>query len=233
MMDRSIRQGSLVILILYPRRWKEGSLSNTTARGRRLVLLIALVVVISLYFPINRAAKGGVILDTTLDSYISLVPIWIIPYLGGIGLFVLILLWAYRDMPSDTFAAFVTSNFIAAGVAYTIYLVYPTYISRPAITGTDVLSLWVKWLYATDRVYNAFPSGHAFYTVIAWLYLWHWQSKMRVATTVVATLVLLSTLFTKQHNIVDLVGGIVLGVASVWVGRKLVSRPPQTSSNSE
>lgn len=206
-------------------------MSNLRAKNKRLILLGALLVVISLYFPINRIATGGIVLETGLDPLIPLAPIWIIPYLGGLGLFILVLLWAYQKMPSDTFAAFAASNFIAAGVAYTIYLVYPTYMLRPTITGTDVFSLGVKWLYASDRAYNACPSGHTFYTVIAWLYLWHWQPRARTVTTVMAALVILSTLFTKQHNVLDLIAGLILGVTSVWVGKKLVLRSPAASDD--
>jgi membrane-associated phospholipid phosphatase len=191
----------------------------------------ALVIAISLYFPINRTAKGGVVLETVLDSYISLAPVWIIPYLGGVILFLAILIAAFRFMPYDMFKAFVMSNLTAAAVAYIIFLVYPTYAHRPTITGTDTLSQWIRWLYSNDRAYNAFPSAHTFYTIIAWLYFWYWQPRVRAITTVLAALVILSTLFTKQHNILDLVGGVVLGVASFWLGRKLVSSKSDARAN--
>ncbi len=198
----------------------------TSPKSKRLIWLVVLVVVVSLYFPINRMAEGGVVLETTLDPSIPLAPVWIIPYLSGLALFILVLLWAYRKMPSAMYASFVTTNLIAAGVAYTIYLVYPTFVLRPTITGTDTLSRWMAWLYAADRAYNAFPSSHTFYTVIAWLYLWGWQPRLRIIATVMAILIILSTLFTKQHHIPDLVAGVILGVASFWVGQKLASRLP-------
>jgi membrane-associated phospholipid phosphatase len=203
--------------------------SSSTTKTRRLGWLVALIVTVSLYFPINRLASGGVALETALDPYIPLAPIWIVPYLGALVLFILILLWAYLRMPAEMFAAFAASNLIASGVAYVIYLAYPTYVLRPTISGTDTLSRWVKWLYASDRAYNAFPSGHTFYTVLAWLFLWRWQPRIRPATTAVAALVLLSTLFTKQHNIPDLIGGIALALASFWLGTGLASRSPKPS----
>jgi membrane-associated phospholipid phosphatase len=210
--------------------------SSSATKNRRWVWLVALIVAVSLYFPINRLASGGVALETALDAYIPLAPIWIVPYLGALVLFVLILLWAYLRMPAEMFAAFATSNLIASGVAYVIYLAYPTYVLRPTISGTDTLSRGMKWLYASDRAYNAFPSGHTFYTVLAWLYLWRWRPRIRPVATVVAALILLSTLFTRQHYVPDLIGGIALALVSFWLGTRLASRsphPPRRADSSD
>jgi len=191
--------------------------------GVRLLWVAVLLAALYLYVPINRTATGGVSLALPLDDYITLAPLWVIPYLGGLAAFLVVLLAAYRFMPGDLFRGLVVSYLIASAVGYTIYLLYPTYVNRPPLASTEGLARWVDFVYSSDRAYNAFPSGHTYGTVIAWLYLWHWQPRLRSLTTILAVLVVLSTVFTKQHVVLDVAGGIVLGVASFWLGRKLIA----------
>lgn len=201
---------------------KPGSF-RTAEAGKRLLWAAVLLVTLYLYVPINRTATGGVTLELPLDDSIKLAPLWIIPYLGGLVAFLIVLLAAYRFMPGDLFRGLVVSYLIASAVGYAIYLVYPTYVNRPILASTDGLARWVDFVYSSDRAYNAFPSGHTYGTVIAWLYLWQWQPRLRLLTTTLAVLVVLSTVFTKQHVVLDVVGGIILGAASFWLGRRLVA----------
>jgi membrane-associated phospholipid phosphatase len=160
-------------------------------------------------------------LETALDRAIPLWPVWVIPYLGVFLALLILLIAIYLWMPTPMFRAFITANLIAFAVSYVIYLILPTYANRPAITGGDPFSGAIRWLYSQDRAYNAFPSGHTYMTVIAWLFLWRWQPRLRLLFTVLAGLVLLSTLFTKQHNVADLVGGVALAAASYWLSWKV------------
>jgi membrane-associated phospholipid phosphatase len=203
--------------------WSALDRTSIPERVKRLIGLAALLGAMLLYWPINRAGHGGLALETALDRAIPLWPVWIVPYLGVFLALLILLIAVYLWMPYRMFKAFITANLIAFAVSYVIYLVFPTYTNRPAIAGGDPFSEAIRWLYSQDRAYNAFPSGHTYMTTIAWLFLWRWQPRLRVLTTALAALVLLSTLFTRQHNVADLVGGIALAALSTWAGWKLTA----------
>jgi membrane-associated phospholipid phosphatase len=203
--------------------WRALDRTSIPERVKRLIGLAALLGAMLLYLPINRAGRGGLALETALDRAIPLWPVWIVPYLGVFLALLILLIAVYLWMPYRMFQAFISANLIAFAVSYLIYLVFPTYTNRPAIAGGDPFSEAVRWLYSQDRAYNAFPSGHTYLTTIAWLFLWRWQPRLRVLTTALAALVLLSTLFTRQHNVADLVGGVALAALSTWAGWKLTA----------
>jgi membrane-associated phospholipid phosphatase len=121
---------------------------------------------------------------------------------------------------------------IINAVAIVIYIVFPvsTYQWRIAIKPTlNLNDFWqaeVYSIYSTDTPFNCFPSLHAAVSTISF-YSWYRYSKVRptvttkivaIAAFVIAAGVILSTLFIKQHYIVDEVAGILLA----WgVGRPL------------
>ena len=61
---------------------------------RRLLWLIIILIVLALYFPINRLAHGGVQLSLPIDKLIPLYPPAVIPYLLGDILFIGFPIWA-------------------------------------------------------------------------------------------------------------------------------------------
>jgi membrane-associated phospholipid phosphatase len=121
---------------------------------------------------------------------------------------------------------------IINAIAIVIYIILPvsTYPWRQAlIPKLDMGNFWqaqVYEIYTTDTPFNCFPSLHAAVSTICF-YTWYEYSKARpswatkvvaAASFVIAAGIVLSTLFIKQHYIVDEIFGIVLAWA---VGRVL------------
>lgn len=121
---------------------------------------------------------------------------------------------------------------IISAIAVLIYIMFPVSTYQWRLTYIPQLNLNNFWqaqvydIYMTDTPFNCFPSLHAAVSTIC-LYTWYEYSKARPSPTtkivaivafVIATGVILSTMFIKQHYIVDEIAGIVL----VWgVGRLL------------
>jgi membrane-associated phospholipid phosphatase len=182
-------------------------------KNRALALLLLLTIQF-LYFPINRTMTGGVLLDTPWDASIPLWPIWVIPYLLSLAWWTGCYLWATLEMEDDRFRAFVIALIAVMLASYVVYILYPTYVIRPIPQGDGWLAEIVRHLYAHDRVNNAFPSGHTYNTVLLTLFWWNWYPRQRWLWLTVTVVVLLSTLFTRQHNLPDLVGGVIFA----WLG---------------
>lgn len=97
---------------------------------------------------------------------------------------------------------------IAAGC----FLLVPLQFSfeRPHVEG--VLGVVFNNFRKLDLPYNEFPSLHiALRTLLAGVYYRHTKGMLRVAAQVWFVLIGVSTLFTYQHHVVDLLGGFVLG----------------------
>jgi membrane-associated phospholipid phosphatase len=184
---------------------------------KRLAWLGLLFLVQLLYFPINRTVTGGVILATPLDALVPLWPIWAVPYLLSWAWWVGCFTWAAWKMESSLYRAFVIGTLATLLTSYVLYIVYPTYVERPPIESTDWAAELLRFIYANDRLNNAFPSGHTYTTMLIVFFWWHWRPRLRWAWAAIAVIIILSTLFTGQHNLPDPIGGILWA----WLGYRL------------
>jgi hypothetical protein len=180
----------------------------------RLAWLVVLFIVQLLYIPINRIVQGGVVLTTPWDALIPLWPIWAIPYLLGIVWWAGCFVWAAWKMDAPLYRAFIMGMIAMTLTSYVVHVLYPTYVQRPALEGGNWQTELVRFIYENDRSNNAFPSGHTYTTMLIVLFWWQWRSRLRWLWAGIAVIILLSTLFTRQHNLPDLVGGIVWA----WMG---------------
>jgi membrane-associated phospholipid phosphatase len=182
--------------------------------GTRLVWLVILFAVQFLYIPINRTIQGGVILDTPWDAYVPFGPIWAIPYLLSLVWWAGCSIWAAWRMPDTRYRAFVTAAITVMLSSYAVYILFPTYVERPVLEGHGWPTEMVRFIYSSDRLNNAFPSGHTYNTVLILFFWWHWKPKLRWLWLGISVVIVLSTLFTGQHNLPDPIGGIIWA----WLG---------------
>jgi membrane-associated phospholipid phosphatase len=187
---------------------------------RRLLWLVIMLALLLAYVPINRFISGGWALSLPVDKHIPLFPPAIIPYLFGTLLFVAFPVWAALYIEKGEFEAYAISLMTAAVISSIIYLALPTFIVRPEIQSHDIFSRLIVVLYHNDFPYCAAPSGHTFYTTISLLYFWHWQPRARVIALIIAVLIIASTLFTRQHYVLDLVAGLALAFISFRISRR-------------
>ncbi|MEI7604536.1 MAG: phosphatase PAP2 family protein [bacterium] len=178
---------------------------------KRIIILIITLISIFLYYPVNRFISGGVELKFFFDDFIPIVPVFIIPYLIGTILFIIFPIFVFIKIRDKRFYSYSITIIIASIISVLIYFIYPTYVSRVDVTGVDIFSNLLKWLYSNDNMYNAIPSGHTFYTFIMYLYLQKWFPKYKYIFAVIAFLIIISTQFTGQHNIIDMIVGLLFG----------------------
>jgi membrane-associated phospholipid phosphatase len=197
----------------------------------RLVWLAALFIVQWLYFPLNRMIQGGVVLRIPLlDDWIPFWPIWIIPYLLSLAWWAGCFIWAAWKMEGELYHAFVIGAIAVMLASYVVYLVYPTYVERPPVEGEGWLFELVRLVYRNDRANNAFPSGHTYNTVLITLFWWRWRPRFRWLWVLIAAIIVLSTLFTGQHNAPDPIGGMLFAWLGYRWGRWWVARKSLASA---
>ena len=101
-----------------------------------------------------------------------------------------------------------------------IFLLWPTAISRPV--ADDSQGMIFRAMVAVDGLNNACPSLHAAFAVFCGfcnhrslqdLGTPRW---MRTASWCWCAGILYATLATKQHVVVDLIGGVLFGIGGCW-----------------
>lgn len=185
---------------------------------QRFGLYVLVFGVQSIYLPLNHGLQEGVILDTRWDQYIPIWAIWIVPYSLAWPIWLAGYAWAALRMEEKLYRALITASVLATVAAMCTFVLYPTYVVRPELMGTDWATEWLHLLYRTDGVFNAFPSGHVYFTTIMTLFWSLWYPRWRWAWAGFWLVVVLSTLFTGQHYIPDILGGLGLAWVGYWVG---------------
>ncbi len=94
-----------------------------------------------------------------------------------------------------------------------IFLIYPTRIDfRPMSEGTGFFRWVCRFLYANDRPMNVFPSLHCFEAIAVHLATFasgygKAHRAFQIGSAVLVVLICLSTVFIKQHSVLDVLGG--------------------------
>ena len=148
-----------------------------------------------------------------LDDVIPFCEVFLIPYLlwfvalGGMVLYTLVFdVRAFRKL-----MGFVICTY---SVTLVIYLFFPTCQElRPETFARDnVLTRFLGWFYTFDTNTNVCPSIHVIGAAAVMFTAWHakglsnWPG--RIAFTVLAVLISLSTVFLKQHSAVDVIAAV-------------------------
>ena len=150
-----------------------------------------------------------------LDDLIPFCEFFIIPYFLWYALLAFVSLYTlFYDVNSfKKFYAFLT---ISSAITFLIYIIFPNMQNlRPDTFARDnVFVDAVKNLHAVDTNTNVCPSIHVVFTLGMLFALWnsrHFGTVVwRVVLIAVTIAICLSTMFLKQHSIIDVVAGILL-----------------------
>ncbi len=155
--------------------------------------------------------------ELALDRIWPLVPVWAIVY-GALYLF-LILLPIFVVRSQELIRRTVRAYLLIWITAYGFFFVaYPTAAPRPDQVSGEGFVVWgLRALYSADPPYNCFPSLHVAHSFVSALAVSRVHRRLGIMALISATLVALSTLFTKQHYVLDVVAGAVLAVVAYGI----------------
>jgi len=98
-------------------------------------------------------------------------------------------------------------------ISYVIFYFFPTTVPRPTLTGTDIFTKMTRIIYGNDNPYNCFPSIHVINTLLVQMYITTNKKikvGLKVICNVIGILIILSTMFIKQHVFLDAVSAAVI-----------------------
>lgn len=148
---------------------------------------------------------------SALDQAIPFIGWTIAPYLSQFALLFLAL-WLFDDNEarSRVFYGVMLATIIAA----TVFMIWPTEIPRRPVAGEGMMAgLW-RTLYLIDPSTNNLPSLHVALAGLAAIRFFQAGGFCRWLGPFWAAVITVSTLTTKQHILVDVLGGIVLAAVS-------------------
>lgn len=171
-----------------------------------LVSLVPLYVFIPSLFLPGRTLHSPAL---PLDDLVPLQPLWVFVY-GALYLFLIVLpVLTIRD--EGHVQRTVRAYLLVWLTAYVVFVAFPTAAPRPPKLAGDGFGMWGVWLlYSADPPFNCFPSLHVAHSFVSALTCYRLYRPLGRTCIVAASLVALSTLFTKQHYSLDVIAGIVL-----------------------
>jgi membrane-associated phospholipid phosphatase len=184
-----------------------------------LSLLVALPLLGMIYNALNNSDRDVYSVMTDLDTLIPFIEIFVIPYIIWFP-YILFCFIFYCFKEKRTYYATFVSFVIGQLICFVIYYFFQTLTPRPEITQTDYLSKMVLYIYTNDEPYNCFPSIHVFTTFLMMKAMNDSNIKHITVTwiiNIVGTLIILSTIFIKQHAVLDALFGIVLASSTYTV----------------
>jgi len=178
------------------------------------ILIIVLIIYQSfLYFMSKFTPFKLNIIGSELDNAVPFVPAFIYFYISWyIMLYIVPYIIAKYD--KKMFYKYWTTTIIAITVLCFIYLLFPTAVTRPSININSLSSFITNLVYLLDTPgMNCFPSMHC---AISFIFIFNVldsdcvPKKWKITITIWSFLVILSTLFVKQHVIYDVVSSFVI-----------------------
>ena len=163
---------------------------------------------------VGDAERGSLALP--IDGRIPLIEEFIIIYFGCY-LFWFGGLFFMACQRSEKFWGFFARVLISLIITFGFFVLLPLEISRPEVVGDGFFANAIRFLYAIDEPHNLFPSLHCFFNWIIYVQIRgkkEYPLALRLFSCIFSLLVFASTLFTRQHFILDVAAGFLLAELS-------------------
>ncbi|ALC90372.1 phosphoesterase [Bacillus sp. FJAT-18017] len=186
---------------------------NTVLKKTPYLLFLLVIPVLGLIYQfLNTHPTDAVQISTALDGYIPFLPIFIIPYILWYAyVFLYLVYFCFKD--TKVYLKTIILIVVGELICFAIYFFFQTTVPRPQVQGDGILIDLVKLIYLNDRPFNCFPSIHVLTTFAIMLGSLHIKEKHPVTILfihILGSLIIISTLFVKQHVIPDMIGSMFL-----------------------
>lgn len=175
-------------------------------------------------------ANQTFVLRSWLDVKIPFVPLMAIPYISYeiIAPIVVTLL----ALAFGSFKRFLTMGFaliVAQVIADLAFWLFQTEVLRNDVTVPGGFSGWlVETVWGNDNPFNGYPSLHCGWTTIAIISLFRLRKRIPKTAWILMLWLLLvypATVMLRQHYLMDVYAGILMGFTSYWACMFVIERP--------
>lgn len=177
-----------------------------------LVFLYAFI-----YFPWflyleKHVTRGYHVIHTAFDDKIPFIEYFVVPYLLWFAFMAVAGLYFFFTDKND-FYRLASFTIIGMTLFLIISTIYPNgQMLRPhAFERDNIFVDLVRYVYKTDTPTNIFPSIHVYNSIGVYISVRNSERLknrpfVQTATFIMAVLIILSTMFLKQHSVIDVIG---------------------------
>ena len=159
------------------------------------------------------------IIHMKIDDYIPFCEYFIVPYLLWFAyVAVTVFYFAFFNKNKQEYWQFILTLGIGMTLFIFVSLLYPNGQNlRSELTGDSIFIHLVQYLYTIDTPTNILPSIHVFNSIACCIAIFqHKPFQKRKAlltgTALLTTLIVMATVFLKQHTLVDVIAAVALNI---------------------
>ncbi|NIK78275.1 membrane-associated phospholipid phosphatase [Paenibacillus castaneae] len=172
-----------------------------------------------------------------LDTQIPFIRWFIFPYISWMPLLYISFLYLAIVNRRVYFRTLIMYN-SAVMACNLCFWFFATYVPRPIVESTDIAGYLVNFIYQSDAPYNCFPSIHCLTSYLLLMILKRdvvLPSYLRIFFKILLWLIIASTVFIKQHSILDVFGGILIAEIAYravhYVSAQYIKREKQVTES--
>lgn len=188
---------------------QKGGTALTFLRKQAPLLWLLSIPLLGLIYSMQNHPRGANhVLATELDRLTPFVPVFSVFYFVWYPFLLLVLALLLQKSRAAYYRTLIAVC-IGILIANAIFLIYPTYVPRPQLQAG--WNYFVPITYRLDEPYNGFPSIHVISSYLMLRASGLLTKRIRIGVVVMACLIILSTMFIKQHVLADVMAGIAIG----------------------
>ena len=186
-------------------------------KNKKILMLILFLFIYqtSLYLIAKITPIEINVVGNAIDNKIPFIPQFIFAYISWYVMLFLVPYIFYKTNPKS-FNKYYITTFLCITIGLFIYFFYPTTMYRADIEFKSISEYLVNIIYKMDTpALNCLPSMHC---VISFIFIYvsltekNLNIKYKVLLTIWSLLVIVSTLFVKQHVLVDVISAFILSL---------------------
>ncbi|MHC1685478.1 MAG: phosphatase PAP2 family protein [Clostridiaceae bacterium] len=179
---------------------------------KRAMLGLSVGIVSSFYPIINQHRESVKVLNSFVDVGINFNQYFIIPYISWyVYVFGFIVMLGLFD--GEEYYKLILALVVTMLLSFIFFIFFPTTVPRPEVLSSDPFSRLVLIIYSADKPYNCLPSAHVSYSMIIATYVAKskcFSNKVKFISSITCIMIVLSTLYVKQHYFLDAVTGVLI-----------------------
>lgn len=187
----------------------------------KVVGICSLIIYLSVYFFFNRRITEAKLLHTWADDYIPFIAWSVFPYLFFYTPLLYGSIFVSYFQSLHEFYEFLLSYIVLLTAIFFVFIMYPTRVKEHEVVGTSIWHKLMRLVYTYDRRVGAFPSIHVAVSIVSSYYLSLWFPHLSTMYAVIAGSIIISTVTTKQHSVLDIIGGSLVGISAIFLGASL------------
>ena len=165
-------------------------------------------------------------IESPLDLLLPVVPFFVLFYLLAFVQWIVCYVMIGREAKAYCYRFFI-GEIIAKAMCLVIFLIIPTTMNRPELTGNGIFERLLAFVYSVDTADNLFPSIHCLESWMCWrgcrklTGMPRWLSGVNLVFTL---LVFASTVLCKQHVLIDIAGGVAVVEIGLLLSPKILKK---------